>query len=165
MKINLVEEKRLPQRETIAEVSFSAPEDLKKIQDLAVSLEKLCLAEGGIGISAVQAGISQNLFLVLEHGKGVCYINCSYEPVNDEKFVHIEGCLSLRYGDNELKMYRVERYTHVQVNGYVLRGDVIEKLENFIVHDFSAAVFQHEIDHSSAILISDIGTLIPRKYL
>lgn len=134
-------------------------DDLFKIYPVCQKLEILCKKEKGIGISAVQAGIPWNLFLIKSETGFDYFVNCDYNPTTENKLVVLEGCLSIRK-DGKLRYFNVSRYTSVLVKGKKL--SLINKelvLEDFEKEfsDFKAVVMQHEIDHSKGILISDIG--------
>jgi peptide deformylase len=143
-------------------------DNLFKVYDICMQLQELCLKEGGIGIAAVQAGIPWKLFIIktpfdfeTKESFGF-FVNCDFEPQDEVKLLHIEGCLSLRTSKGKLRSFEVERYCNVKINGFRLvktENDLeLVPLTEYLVSDFSAAVFQHEIQHHQGILISDIGT-------
>jgi len=137
-------------------------EDLLDIFRHAVSMQNLCLQLDGIGLSAVQVGISWNLFVVNDEKEGGIFLNCSYEGIGEKDQDSIEGCLSLKSPNGKLRRFSVKRYNKVRVKGkklLVQRGDpqfVLQEIDKEYVGLFSV-VFQHEIDHALGILISDSG--------
>ena len=114
-------------------------------------MEQLCTAQEGIGLSAVQVGIPWKLFIV-QRGHGYeYYINCEYNGIG-EKQKSIEGCLSLRDSQGNLRRFEVDRYSSIAVKGKQLKISsdspslVLDDVDR-IEHDLYAVVFQHEIDH------------------
>lgn len=161
----IVEESKIP---TISEIKDVPTDDLLTIFKVCQGLERLCERENGIGISAVQAGIPLKLFLVkgsgrnplIPAGKYGYFANCSYEPVSEEKVVSLEGCLSLRSPDGRLRSFQVERYSQIRLRGLLLNYTNDLKFEDIdCVVDLrgDGIVFQHEADHHSGVLISQIG--------
>ena len=137
-------------------------DNLFKVYDVCKQLQALCEQEHGVGIAAVQAGIPWKLFLVrFPDGNFGYFLNCDFESVGEENILHIEGCLSLRNSKGKLRTFEVERHAHIKVSGLQLvrkENDLVaEPLTDYFVDGFSAAVFQHEIEHQKGILISDIG--------
>lgn len=139
-------------------------EVLKTCQELQI----LCDKEKGIGISAVQAGIPWKLFLI--KGDGTCplvnknkfgyFINCTYEPLDNERLVSLEGCLSIRSSDGRLRSFQVERHKNIKLYGFKLdvdNGLKLKEINEEISVEQQGVVFQHEIDHHKGVLISDIG--------
>lgn len=135
-------------------------DNLFKIYDTCLQLSVICEKEKGIGVSAVQVGIPWKLFIVKTENGFEYFINCSYSPLNDEKIIHLEGCLSLKSG-NRFRTFEVERFKTVVINGYKLvekNNDLaLIPLIDYHVEDFMACVFQHEIDHHCGVTIDKIG--------
>src|SRR5687767_8709207 len=116
-------------------------------------LEQVCRHYNGLGISAVQVGLDWKLFVA--NIDGVChyYADCEYVPVTDKKTKQIEECLFLPG-----QFFYVERWERVKVEGYELL--IAGRIPRFVpysseVDQLTAIVFQHEIDHHNAKLISD----------
>jgi peptide deformylase len=140
-------------------------DDPVKLYKLCRDMKRLCSANQGKGLSAVQVGIPWNLFVVLDLPKFIrvgedsfgCFLNCQYHSVDDHKTESIEGCLSLLNEDGSFRRFRLDRHSKVRVQGKRLVDlDVIDFDQVFdLKHD--AIVFQHEIDHANQVLISDIG--------
>lgn len=140
-------------------------DNLMQVYKTCLQLQELCEKENGVGISAVQAGIPWKLFLVrqkFEPKSGFDYfINCKYSPLNDIKFIHLEGCLSLRDAEGKSRTFSVERFKAVSIDGFKLVSEPELRLDpvvNYHATGFRAAVFQHEIQHQQAITIDKIGT-------
>lgn len=136
-------------------------ENLIDIYIVCQKLEILCNKESGLGISAVQAGIPLNLFIIKNKKEFDYYINCDYAQAVEEKILFLEGCLSLRDSDSQLRYFNVQRYSKVFVSGHKMFLEnnqlVLVTLDNQLFEGFDAIIMQHEIDHSKQILISDIG--------
>lgn len=133
-------------------------DDLVDVYKVCQDLKELCIKENGIGISAVQAGIPWKLFLV--KGNGSCplvpkgqfgyFVDCEYEPLSDEKTLSLEGCLSLKSPDGNLRFFQVERFQKIRVFGYRLILDSYiscEELDVSLDMHEGGIIFQHEIDH------------------
>jgi len=125
-------------------------DNLLAIYRSITQMEQLCTAQQGIGLSAVQVGIPWKLFIV-QRGIGYeYYINCEYNGIG-EKQMSIEGCLSLRDSQGELRRFEVERYSSILVKGKQLKisesSSLVLEDVNRVEHDLYAVVFQHEIDH------------------
>ena len=172
--MKLIPQKDLPTKEQII---ATPTKDLIKLFKIFVDMAILCTKEDGIGLSAVQIGVPWKFFIIRAHknlgkfdrygkDKVSCFINTEYEPVEDEKFTSLEGCLSIRHTNGGLRYYEVDRYKKVRIIGheFIARGGAASadpRLEilpyDKIVEGQLGIVFQHEIDHQRSILISDIG--------
>ena len=157
----------IPKLEDIKDVLLS---DTASVYKTCRSMEILCDTSEGIGLSAVQVGIPWKLFIVKSDGgcpfirpkEYGYFVNCEYEPVTDEQVVSLEGCLSVRSPEGQLRLFQVNRYTKIKIYGFRL---IINDSNNmdFVPIDFEVAfheqgvVFQHEIDHHRGKLVSDIG--------
>lgn len=125
-------------------------------------LEKLCKENNGVGLSAVQVGIPWKFFVFYdENSDNFNYmVDCKYVPLNQNKYLSIEGCLSIR-NNEKIRHFKVMRHEIIRVDGKILE---VTK-EKVIAKEFSetfekgltCTIFQHEIDHHNNILISDIG--------
>ena len=163
--MKLVAFEDLPKKEDIKDVPLDNPLEIFKI---CQQMAEICEQENGIGISAVQVGIPLKLFIVksdgtcpfIEKGKYGYFANTDYEATDPERVVSLEGCLSIRSQDGQLRLFQVERYKKVRITGQRLYYSSDLVFNNFVI-DIDAAeeviVFQHEADHSSGILISNIG--------
>jgi peptide deformylase len=163
--------------EEIPSVAQDVPtSDLMQVYKTCLQMENVCMKENGIGLSAVQVGVPWKLFIVRQPDNEFdYYLNTEYEPLGDEKATGIEGCLSLRGKDGELRYFEVSRFKKVRIKGQklTLKPSKVEGLEavsspvlSLKAVDFTPddaiypIVFQHEIDHHHNILISQIGTEI-----
>jgi peptide deformylase len=155
--IILLESKDIPKN-----VVEAPTDNLSKLFVVAQHMEKICLDKKGIGLSAVQVGIPWKFFIYLDDKNNFNYmVNCEYKPLDEEKYVSIEGCLSISGPEGFPRRFKVYRNSNVIVFGKKL---ILED-EGLKLVDFSrsfskgleSAVFQHEIDHQNDILISDIG--------
>ncbi len=133
-----------------------ATDDLLAAFRKSMTLQSVCLRENGIGLSAVQIGWHDRMFVTKnQDGSFRCFINTKYEPVTDEKFTSCEGCLSLQG-----RAFLVPRFKTVRIVGteVVIGDSVTIKNVDFEEPDpLYSAVYQHEIDHTDGILISEIG--------
>ena len=146
----------------ISDPIVDTPEDFVRLYEVFLCMCKLCLLNNGVGLAAIQVGIPWRMFIRLkpEDSKHPfdCFVNCEYIPKNDEKSLSVEGCLSLRRLNGELRFFEVNRYKIVRLKGHKFNLDLFkfDPIEE-VLEDFAAIVVQHEIDHASRILISDIG--------
>jgi peptide deformylase len=172
MALKIVPVNEIPAK--VQDVPTDKPMELYK---LLSQMQKVC-ESGGAGLSAVQVGIPLKLFLVNNYkwtpeaqkigrpeNNFEYYLNCEYEPILDAKAIggnkheSIEGCLSLKNPDGSSRQFLVNRYVGVRIKGKQLVTDpdlaildIDKEVDGYI-----AIVFQHEIDHQSGILISEIG--------
>jgi peptide deformylase len=72
--------------------------------------------------------------------------NATYEPIGPDRITDWEGCLSVPFLGGE-----TPRYQRVRLRGVDHDGDPLE-LE---VEDFTARIFQHEIDHTDGHVYLD----------
>lgn len=110
----------------------------------------------GVGLAAPQIGILEQV-IVIEFGdeedpevppKLYEIVNPEIVRDSDEKVMGVEGCLSIPglVGD-------VERSTEVMVRGQNRNGKKVKyKLDGWV-----ARIFQHEIDHLSGVLFTDLA--------
>lgn len=145
------------------EIKDTPVDNLMEVYKVCLSMEKLCTENDGVGLSATQVGIPWRLFIVKHFDRYEYYVNCDYYPLGDINEKHkqsIEGCLSIRTPSGIARTFLVERHPKINVKGRILKTDYNLKLEDFDVdfeNDVFTVIFQHEIDHSRGILISQIG--------
>ena len=72
--------------------------------------------------------------------------NATYEPIGDEKITDFEGCLSVPFLGGELARYKKLRLRGIDHDGEPL---------DLEVEDFTARIFQHEIDHTDGHVYLD----------
>ena len=113
----------------------------------------------GVGLAAPQVNILEQV-IVIEFGdeedeeapkKLYAVVNPEIMRMSDEKEMGVEGCLSIPgiVGD-------VERSTDIVVKGQNKNGQNVKyKLNGWI-----ARIFQHEINHLSGILFTDLAESI-----
>jgi peptide deformylase len=145
MDIEIVPKDRIPS------TFYETP--LGKLTDLYVAaqgMESLCKSLGAAGLSAPQVGLPWNLFVYWsnypdKNKKFDCLIDCAYSG-SGTRSASVEGCLSLSG-----MRFKLDRYDEVVVTGkrLVCDEDTL-RLEGFTkdFSGFSAAIIQHEIDHS-----------------
>lgn len=159
MKLAIVDVDQIPKN--IEDVSMDDPMEIFKT---CREMEMLCEAENGIGLSAAQLSIPLKLFVMKSEGFPLAskdeygyFVNCDYEATKDEQVVSLEGCLSVRSEDGQLRLFQVERYTDIRINGYILHNLEFFAVDCEVGFNEQSVVLQHEIDHQRKVLISDIG--------
>ena len=113
----------------------------------------------GVGLAAPQVAVGQRLIVVgippaepddeepnPDAGKTWAVVNPEIVKASDEMVDGAEGCLSIPgyYGN-------VMRHKSVVVKGFNVKGKPIK----IRAEDFTARVFQHEIDHLDGVLFID----------
>jgi peptide deformylase len=113
----------------------------------------------GVGLAAPQIGILEQI-VVIEFGdeedeeapaKLYTVVNPEITRMSNDKVMGVEGCLSVPgiVGD-------VERSTSIVVKGQNRNGQNVKyKLDGWV-----ARIFQHEIDHLSGVLFTDLAESI-----
>jgi peptide deformylase len=154
MQYRLVELEAVP---TVTKDPFKEM-SLVEVFKICNKMEKLCLDEGGIGLSAVQVGLPWNLFIIQRNNSFEYYANCFYEPSGEET-TSIEGCLSIRDEHGSIRRFELKRYSSVTVKGQKLSTEGAISAQEFSALETGlyGVVFQHEIDHSFGIFIKDKG--------
>jgi peptide deformylase len=111
----------------------------------------------GVGLAGPQVHLPLRVFVfevqervakrrgVKSVGVGAIF-NATYEPIGTDKITDWEGCLSVPFLGGE-----TPRFKRIKLKGYDHDGDPIE-LE---VDDFTARIFQHEIDHTDGHVYLD----------
>ncbi|MFP4557229.1 MAG: peptide deformylase [Bacteroidales bacterium] len=103
----------------------------------------------GVGIAAPQVGISKRIILVQRFDKPSspfeAYVNPAIIQKTELTKIQHEGCLSV---DNT--RLQVKRPYAILVGYFTVNGEY--KFE--MVEDFTARIFQHEIDHLNGILFT-----------
>jgi peptide deformylase len=136
--------------DSIPSPPYETPRDeLVSLYSVAKRMETLCREKGGMGLAAAQVGIPWRLFVARpgwpSSDRFEFFFDCSYEPVGDESFSSLEGCLSIPG-----QRYRVGRHASVRVDGF----RIVEDAEGVSAQPFSeefsgvdSVLMQHEIDH------------------
>lgn len=121
-----------------------------KFRQLIDDMVETMHAYEGVGLAGPQIHLPLRVFVfevqervakrrgVKSVGVGAVF-NAVYEPVGDEKITDWEGCLSVPFLGGE-----TPRYKKVKVTGFDHDGEKID----IEVEDFTARIFQHEIDHT-----------------
>jgi peptide deformylase len=164
--MKIIPPNEIPPASEVQDVSLDNPMAVYRV---CQEMQEICGQNNGVGLSAVQLGLSQRLFLIDYNGQCNFYVNCDYEPLSEDTINVVEGCLSLRDEKGKFPSYDVVRYRDIRVKGWKLNVDVpefepidlelrIDRKNQFHPEDeWLGVVFQHEIDHQKGILISDIG--------
>ena len=111
----------------------------------------------GVGLAGPQVHLPLRIFVfevqekvakrrgIAKLNAGV-FFNAVYEPIGAETITDWEGCLSVPFLGGE-----VARFKRLRIRGLDLEGNEAE-LE---VTDFTARIFQHEIDHTDGHVYLD----------
>ena len=143
-------------REKAADVEVK---DIKagKFRALLDDMVETMHAYEGVGLAGPQIHMPLRIFVfevqervakrrgVKQLGAGAIF-NATYEPIGTDTITDWEGCLSVPFLGGE-----VSRYKSVRLRGIDHDGEEIE-LE---VDDFTARIFQHEIDHTDGNVYLD----------
>ena len=151
-------------------ISLESPKySLLELYATGQKMERLCVDSKGLGLAAVQVGIPWKFFVYYnEKLKNFCYmLDCEYTPLSENKYVSIEGCLSIKGKNGEPRHFKVMRNESIRVDGKIIIAKDKMEIENYsetIQKGLECSIFQHEIDHHNNILISDIGEEIFIQY-
>jgi peptide deformylase len=128
-----------------------------KFKQLIEDMVETMHAYEGVGLAGPQVHLPLRVFVfeveervakrrgVKSLGVGAMF-NATYEPVGAEKITDWEGCLSVPFLGGE-----TPRFKRVRLRGIDHDGDPID-LE---VDDFTARIFQHEVDHTDGHVYLD----------
>lgn len=137
-----------------------------KLQTLIDDMVETMREAPGVGLAAPQVGISERV-IVVEYfeneedeesedpasaaKKLYAIINPEITRASPEKEIAPEGCLSIPgvMGD-------VERHLAITVKGQNRRGQPV----TIKLKDWTARIFQHEIDHLNGILFTDLASRV-----
>jgi len=121
-----------------------------KFRTLIEDMVETMHAYEGVGLAGPQIHLPLRVFVfevqdrvakrrgVKSVGVGALF-NATYEPIGDEMITDWEGCLSVPFLGGETPRYKRLHVTAVDHDG--------EKVD-IEVEDFTARIFQHEIDHT-----------------
>jgi peptide deformylase len=118
-------------------------EDLARLVD---RMTHLMHDAQGVGLAATQVGVLRRLFTFVEDGEDRVLVNPAITERSKETTTEEEGCLSL-----QSVLVPVERSIQVTIEG----TDVEGKALHFELHEHTARVVQHELDHLDGVLIID----------
>jgi len=128
-----------------------------KFKSLIDDMVETMHAYEGVGLAGPQIHLPLRIFVfeVLERvakrrgvkqvGVGAIF-NATYEPIGNETITDWEGCLSVPFLGGE-----VPRHQRVRVRGYDHDGEQLD----IELEDFTARIFQHEIDHTNGHVYLD----------
>lgn len=125
-------------------------DELSQYLPLFKEMKSILKLNSGLGLALPQINVNKAGFLMRKSDKYQIVINPNILSCNEKKGKkdYVEGCLSI---PNENWM--VSRYREIKViyrdEKYTIKTEVLTGLD--------AEVFQHELDHLSGVLISDIG--------
>ena len=131
-----------------------------KLRELIDDMIETMRAAPGVGLAAPQVAVSERVIVVEypeneedEQAEPKLYVLVNPEIVkaSNETVVNVEGCLSIPNIVGE-----VERAQAITVKGQNRHGKPVRlKLK-----DWTARIFQHEIDHVNGVLFTDRATQI-----
>lgn len=128
-----------------------------KFTDLIEDMIETMHAYEGVGLAGPQVHLPLRIFVfevqervarkrgVKQIGVGAVF-NAVYEPIGDDAITDWEGCLSVPLLGGE-----TPRYKQVRVRGIDHKGGPLE----VEAEDFTARIFQHEIDHTDGHVYLD----------
>jgi peptide deformylase len=128
-----------------------------KFKTLIEDMVETMHAYEGVGLAGPQIHLPLRVFVfevqervakrrgVKQVGVGAIF-NATYEGIGTEKITDWEGCLSVPFLGGE-----TPRFKRIRLRGYDHDGDPIE-LE---ADDFTARIYQHEIDHTDGHVYLD----------
>jgi len=138
-----------------------------KLQSLIDDMVETMRLAPGVGLAAPQVGVSQRVIVVeyyeneelaedAEDGaeppkRLYMVVNPEITRKSAELEPGVEGCLSIPGINGE-----VERHTAITVKGFNRHGQPL----TLKLKDWTARIFQHEIDHLNGVLFTDIATNI-----
>ena len=128
-----------------------------KFRPLIDDMVETMHAYEGVGLAGPQVHLPLRIFVfevqervakrrgVKSLGVGV-FFNATYEPVGTETITDWEGCLSVPFLGGD-----VPRHKRLRIKGIDHDGDEAE----IEVEDYTARIFQHEIDHTDGHVYLD----------
>ena len=121
----------------------------KELYKLIEDMEQTLGAAPGLGLAAVQVGVSLQVFLYDENAGGEKATK-SYKAMINPEIIFREGEIKEEEGCLSIPDYRdtVVRAAVVRVKGFNKEGEPVEVIGEGLL----ARVFQHEIDHVNGVL-------------
>lgn len=104
--------------------------------------EMLRLGDRAVGLAANQISLNYRAFAMKHEGKIIVFINPTITDKWGDEIILKEKCLSLK------KEFKVKRYMYIRV-----KDDYQTQGMTMALTNFSAQVFQHEMDHINGITI------------
>lgn len=123
-----------------------------ELRQLIDDMKETMSAYRGVGLAAPQVGARKRVIVVDQEG-GFVIINPKIRVLNEETFKSEEGCLSVP-GPTAV----ITRANHIEVTGkfpVYSDGDLVMTDFKQKFSGFSAAIFQHEVDHLDGCLFFD----------
>jgi peptide deformylase len=128
-----------------------------KFKDLIEDMIETMHAYEGVGLAGPQVHLPLKVYVFevqerVAKRRGVKQVNvgaifnATYEPIGTEMITDWEGCLSVPFLGGE-----TPRYKRVRMRGFDHEGEPME----MEVEDFTARIFQHEIDHTNGTVYLD----------
>lgn len=156
---------QIPKLEDIKDVPLDNPIEVYKV---CLEMVELCKKSCGVGLAAVQVGIPWKLFVVrsymdcpfIQPDQFGYFVNCEYTGKTEKTLMSLEGCLSIRSDDGQLRHFEVARHEDIILSGVRLFDSPSLRFEDIsyeIGVSQQSVVVQHEVDHHRGILISEFG--------
>lgn len=137
------------------------PANIKTLINVFNNMEELCESYNGAGLAAPQVGIPLKMVVVRQGPFEYNWLLNGRYSGNGLLTSSTESCLSIKNQNGSLRKFIVQRFTQIQVDGIQLYKDIkkVSPYSNFYkeLTGIEAIIYQHEIDHCSSILISQIG--------
>jgi len=118
----------------------------QEIKETVFAMRKIMEEQGGVGLSANQAGLGWRMFIANNNNKFYVIFNPRIIKCSEEKSVLEEGCLSVPN-----TILQISRPEVITLEAEDKKGKKI-KIRAFGI---LARIFQHEIDHLDGKLITD----------
>jgi peptide deformylase len=128
-----------------------------KFKSLIEDMVETMHAYEGVGLAGPQVHLPLRIFVFevqerVAKRRGVKQVNvgaifnATYEPIGTDTITDWEGCLSVPFLGGE-----TPRYRRVRLRGFDHEGDPLD----IEADDFTARIFQHEIDHTDGRVYLD----------
>jgi peptide deformylase len=128
-----------------------------KFKSLIEDMVETMHAYEGVGLAGPQVHLPLRVFVFevqerVAKRRGVKQVNvgaifnATYEPIGNDTITDWEGCLSVPFLGGE-----TPRYRRVRLRGFDHEGDPLD----IEADDFTARIFQHEIDHTDGRVYLD----------
>lgn len=120
------------------------PEEFDEVKELGKKMIEFAVANGGLGLAAIQVGIPLNMFVfMVKQNQFQIVINPKIFSVDNKKTNVVEACLS--YPDEQ---YFLRRNKNVRVRYEIFQDGKFRNIFKNLTGQPSF-VFQHEFDHLS----------------
>ena len=131
----------------------------ENLTHLTDRMKMTVLVESGVGIAAPQIGLNRRVTWIQRYDKGAivhpweCYFNPVIVRYSDTVVSRSDGCLSVPSGGGYPSVEGFS-YRAIWVDVQYINEEGVLVQER-IDHQFTAHIFQHEIDHLNAVMFFD----------